>query len=138
MPPRRAGTQPLHPIYQHQPLRRDDERAVLDEGPRVTQVRDVLAGGALSGVAAPSDGVGSRGVETERMPLEGFAQVATDRIVRDGRGCDRRVAVDLRLLEEGEHVSRHDGLSLGDPYLAHDAGALGGDGARLHGYDGSL
>ena len=44
-------------------LRRDHERAVLDERPGIAEVVDVLARGALPGLAAALDRVGPRGVE---------------------------------------------------------------------------
>ena len=51
------------------PLRRDHQRAVLDEGAGIAQVLDVLARGALTGLAPARDRLGPRRIESDRVAL---------------------------------------------------------------------
>ena len=67
-------------------LRGDDERAVLDERARVAEVVDVLARGALAGLAAARDGVGPRGVEPDGVALAHLREIGADGVEVDG-GC---------------------------------------------------
>ena len=64
-------------------LRRDHQRAVLDEGARVAQVLDILARGALIGFAPARDGVGPRGVESDRVALVHLREIGADVIEID-------------------------------------------------------
>ena len=56
-------------------LRGDHQRAILDEGAGVAQVVNILARSALMGLAAPSNCLGPRIIEAERMPFLNFFQV---------------------------------------------------------------
>ena len=59
-------------------LRRDHQRAVLDEGARIAKVVDILARGALMGLAPARDRVGPRFVETLRVALLHLVQIGAD------------------------------------------------------------
>ena len=65
------------------PLRRDHQRAVLDEGARVAEVVDVLARGALTGLAPARDRLGPCGIEPVRMALVHLGQIGADVIEID-------------------------------------------------------
>src|SRR5262249_48887826 len=59
------------------PLRRYRQGAVLDEGPRITEVGDVLTGGSLLRLPAPRHGVRPRRIQRSGVPSTHFREVGT-------------------------------------------------------------
>ena len=106
--------------------RRQDEAAVLDERALVAQVGDVLARGALVGLAAPRHGVGPGVVEEDGVTLVHLGEVGADLVevdlVVDGGGQVGHVG----RLDEHQRVALEHGVADGDADEAHEAG----DGGR--------
>ena len=71
-------------------MRGEHQRAVFDEGAGIAEIFDIFARGALTGLAAACDGLGTRGVERARMTIHDLGQVRPDVVEVDsglfGRG----------------------------------------------------
>ena len=80
------------------PLRRDLQRAVLDEGARVAEIVDVLARRALPRLAPPRHRLGARRVEGHRVPLLHLGEIGAHAVGVDLR---RRFRVRLRSTSRG-------------------------------------
>src|SRR6185436_20830932 len=61
-------------------LRGEGERAILGEAARIDERGDVLARGAVAGVAAARDGGGASGVEADRVARADLGEIGADRV----------------------------------------------------------
>ena len=109
---------------------------MLDEAAVVTEVVDVLAGGALAGLAAAGDGVGPGSVERDGVALDDLGDIGAHGVEVDVVGDVVDEAADVSRFDEHERVALEDGVA--DPHVdeAHEAGIGGGDDVlhlhRLH------
>ena len=113
------------------PLRGDREAAVFHERAVVDELRDVLARGALIGVAAALDR--GRAIFVERVGLarDQFGEIGTDVVEIDiGFRC-RRIGRDVERLEIQDRLAMHQRDAVAGDEL-HDAAALLGHDEMLH------
>src|SRR5216684_7471187 len=109
------------------PLGSDDQRAILEKRVGVTQVSDVLACGALAGLATPSHGIGPSSVKRDGVALDHLGKVRTD-VVQVHLHLSRRLGnLNLDLLDEGEGMALEDGITCGHHKLSYDPTCFGLD-----------
>ena len=118
------------------PLGGNDQRAVLDKRVRVAQVGDILAAGALAGLAPAGDRLGTGGVKPDRVSFNDLGQVGADvgKIDRclflDGG------RIDLTLFDKNQGVALIDRIALSHRDTPHNAAQLGLDDVlHLHGFE---
>ena len=112
-------------------LRRDDQRAVLDECPRVAEVLDVLPRRALPGRPAAGHHVRPGRVEPDGVAVEHLTQIGPDPVEVQPRAAGLLRHRHVQRLEEGQRVALGDGVALlGQP--TQHAPAAGGDDDVLH------
>ncbi|MGX1040664.1 hypothetical protein AB7M41_000370 [Bradyrhizobium diazoefficiens] len=117
-------------------LGRDREAAVLHEGAVVDELRDVLAGGALVGVAAALDR--GRPVRIERVGLarDQLGEIRADVVEVDIGFRRRRVGRDVERLQIQDRFAMHQSGAVSGDELHHPAALLGHDEMlHLHGLD---